>query len=353
MAEHIVFKEENKGIFYRDWRKFVLANKISPRYLPSYIDWILKIAYERASPVSDKSFIYFVNNEIAACVLLPLERIGGNMVASTGGDYIFAPLVPDHLLRKKVFSLIDGIAEENKVAKIMFSADTFDTGERYNYLQKYGYLDASLLTYMIDLKTADDLLEACRKGHRQSIVKILDDKDFSVFIIDENNFSNDLFDEYITLHHKCSGKETRSRESFYMQLDRIKTGNAVLAGLKYKEKNVAFCYFDVHADKATYSSGADDPDYDQFFLYHPLLYKAMEYFKSRGVKYIDTNQPSSPSAQFDYYPDRKQLNIALFKRGFGGDFHSQFRGIKYFSKAAFEEDADIFKAKYGVTISDV
>lgn len=352
MAQKIIFKEKDEKTFWDYWREFVSKNNVSPRYLPSYLEWKLKIANERVPFAADKSFVYLVNNKVIACVLFPLERNNKNIVASLDGDYIFAPLVADSSSRKEVFALIDKIAQDNKVVKIMFSEDIFELKNRYNYLQRYNYLDTSILSFVIDLETPD-LLAACRKGHRQSIEKIINDKNFNSFYIDSANPSYDLYKEYVKLHHKASGRVTRSLETFDMQFDRLKKGRAVLFGLKYKDKNVAFAYFDFNVGKATYSSGADDPDYNKFFLYHALLYKAMEYFKNMGVKYIDTNQPSSPSAQFDYYPDKKQLNIAFFKRGFGGDFRPQFRGIKYFSKEAFEGDALIFKKKYGVTIQSL
>jgi len=348
MAQKIIFKEQDEKKFWDYWQEFASENNVSPRYLRHYIEWKLKIA-ARVPFVADKSFVYLVNNKITACVLLPLERDKKNIVASLDGDYIFSPLFSDISLRKEVFALIDKIAQENKAAKIMFAEDIFELKNNYNYLQKYDYLDTSILSFVINLE-APNLLGACRKGHRQSIEKIINDKNFSVFFTDSANPSHDLHKDYVELHHKASGKMTRSLETFDMQFERLKEGKAVLFGLKYKGKNAAFAYFDVNAGKATYSSGADDPDYDKFFLYHALLYKAMEYFKNTGVKYIDTNQPSSPSAQFDYYSDKKQLNIAFFKRGFGGDFRPQFRGIKYLSREAFEKDALNFKEKYAVTI---
>jgi len=44
--------------------------------------------------------------------------------------------------------------------------------------------------------------------------------------------------------------------------------------------------------------------------------------------------------------DKKQSNIALFKRGFGGYFKENFRGIKYFSEEDFKKDAKNFIDNY-------
>jgi len=131
-----------------------------------------------------------------------------------------------------------------------------------------------------------------------------------------------------------------------MQFEKIKAGKAFLVGLEYQEKNVAFVYFEYNTDKAIYASAADDPDYDKLQLYHILIFRAAEYLKEKKVRFVDTGQPSCPSSQFDYYIDKKQANIALFKRGFGGYFKENFRGIKYFSEEDFKKDAKNFIDNY-------
>ena len=72
----------------------------------------------------------------------------------------------------------------------------------------------------------------------------------------------------------------------------------------------------------------------------------MEYLKKFGCRYLDVEPPCSPSAQYDYYPTQKELNIALFKRGFGGFFVQNFRGIKYFDQKIFEQDTSNFMKQY-------
>ena len=143
----------------------------------------------------------------------------------------------------------------------------------------------------------------------------------------------------------------RRTETFDLQFEKLKQGYAVLFGLKHKSKNIAFSYYEFHGEKGAYTSAADDPDYDKLPLYHVLMYQAMEYLKRIGVKYIDTEPPSSPSAQFDYYPSDKELNIALFKRGFGGHFVQNFRGVKYYSQELFKAEMKNFINHYSEFIS--
>jgi hypothetical protein len=276
--------------------------------------------------------------------LLPVERTGGNFYVGLGGGYVSAPLFSDEAVRKSIMSLIDEIAVQNKIKKIMFSIDSFEN-PGYNYLQKYKYLDTSILEYFIDLQP-NSLMSECRRGHRCDIKKIRNNPDFSVFMVSRDNLSYELHEQYRKLHHKCSGRVARSKKTFDLQFEKIKDGNALLFGLKFKNKNIAFSYFSIFSSKAIYEAGSDDPDYSRLPLYHILVFSAMEYLKKLGFQYVATGQPSGPSSQFDYYPDKKQLGIALFKRGFGGRFRPNYRGIKYYNRDCLLKDVDLLVKNY-------
>lgn len=348
MSVKIIFKEQDQDLYWKYWQDLINKKRASYRYLKTYIEQSVLMSKDKEFWHADKSFIYLVNNQPIACIFLPIENIKGSFAISIGGSYVAAPLFIDSKIEKKVFSIIDQIASDSKAGKIMFLLDPIDNSFNYNYLQKYNYLDSSILEYIIDLNISDDLLSACRKGHKCDIKKILNNKDFSVFYINENNPDYLIHEEYVELHHKCSGRITRPKKTFNLQFEELKQGKAVLFGLKYKSKSIAYSYFGFNNKKAMYTSGANDPDYDNSPLYHVLLFSAMQYFKKQGVRYIDTDQPSSPSIQFGYYSDNKQLNIALFKRGFSGDFKSCYRGIKYFFQSAFKNDIKIFVSNYKI-----
>lgn len=345
MSVNIVYRNQDEKLFWQYWQELFKQTQAPTRYLPvSLKTWLIT---SKASGLfqADQSFIYVVNNQPLAGVFLPIEKKGQDLVCSVMDDYIDAPLFATRTVEKKVFNLIDEIAQKNKVAKIMFLVDPLESAQ-YNYLQKYNYLDTSVLNYVIDLNTSSDLLAACRKGHRGDIKSILKNKDFEVFYIDKQTADFQIHEQYRQLHHKAAGRVTRPKETFDLQFEKLKQGHAVLFGLKYQGKSIAFSYFEFHANKAAYTSAADDPDFDQLALYHVLIFEAMNYLKKIGVSHIDTEPPSAPSSQLDYYPDSKELNIALFKRGFGGSYVQNYRGIKYFSKKMFETDAKNFIQQY-------
>ena len=163
---------------------------------------------------------------------------------------------------------------------------------------------------------------------------------------DAKNPSFDAHEGYRAIHFKQAGKLTRPKETFDLQYERLKNGGSVLAELEYEGKKIAYAYFDYGGKWGYYSSSAGDPDYKEIRTSHALVYAAAEFLKNKGVKHIIVEQPAGVSAQYDFYPTPKELNIALFKRGFPGNFVMDFRGIKYYSKEAFQKDAQLFLNQY-------
>lgn len=347
MGLDIIFRESQETTFLRYWEEMVRAGGAGSRYSPLSLEANLLLARYRGVLVGDKSFVCLKNRQPVAGVLLPIERWEEHLVVSSAHGYVDAPLVVAHEVEDEVFGMIDRVAREHHVAKIMFSVDALReiSACRYNYLQRYHYLDTSILSYVIDLRI-EDLFSALRRNHQRSIKRILQDSDFSVIVIDSVAPSYERHEEFRMLHEKCAGRVTAPKEAFDVQFEKLKRGQAVLLGLRYREVNIAYMYFDHHGDTAVSYQAADDPDYDRLPLYHVLTFAAMEYLQKKGVCAIDTGQPSGPSHQMDYYPDRKQRNIGLFKRGFGGDFVAQHRGAKYWSRDLWESDMRRFAGSY-------
>jgi len=191
------------------------------------------------------------------------------------------------------------------------------------------------------------LLTACRHGHKYDINRFAKDPDVRLFCVDKDSpDARERHEEYRELHRKCAGRVTRSKETFDKQYEQLENGEAVLCGVEYKKQNIGYSYFTFANSSAWYFSGADDPDYAELPLYHSMVFSGMQYLRKAGIERLDMDQPASPTPQFQYYLDKKQLNIALFKRGFGGDFVPFYRGIKYFSPAEFLADQAEFAQKY-------
>ncbi len=347
MSVRIITHRDEPELFWEQWELFWESAQLGPRFARLALEHILFVSRWRKLLVADRSFVYVVNSKPVACAFLPIEEHEGVRLIGFGGASVIAPFFTDDSIGKIVFGMIDDIAREEQAKKILFSIDSLHaSAHAYNFLQKYQYLDSSILTYVIDLALPGDLLTHLRKGHHSDVKTVLNNPDYELFVVDRERPDYKLHEEYRELHARAAGRVTRPKESFDFQFKSLEKGQAFLVGLRYQKQPAAYAYFEYAHGFALYFSGADDPKYDHLPLYHALLIHAMGHARGLGISRIDVCQPSSPSTQFDYYPDEKQLSIARFKRGFGGSFASQFRGIKYFDAAMFARDAKLFTEEY-------
>lgn len=339
-----IFREENSELFAACWQDYLKAHPASPYYLLTVLDYFL--AYSRGLVV-DKSFVLLHGEEVVACVFLPIEENNGRRSISIGQSFAPSPLFLDRKnLAQEVMTVVERLAQENGVKKIMFRIDVLQQ-ERYpyNFLLRHDFLDASLLAYLVNCENP-----GMRRNHERAVRKIQSNPEFTILVMDKQHKDYEIHEEYRRLHHRAAGKVTRPKGTFDLQYRMLEEGNAILVGLRYRERFIAFTYFVFYQQGAISFSAADDPEFNNLPLYHVINAEALNYLKEKGIKYMDMGQPLTTSLQLFYYPDEKQKNIALFKTGFGGKFVQDLRGVKYLSRQAFRQDIDFFSKEYEKTI---
>ena len=337
-----IFKKDDPVKFWDLWNRYTKERRAGPRYLKSDYEYLSVIMRENETLKDDLSFVAHQGNSVLACALLPVEEIDGvRSVSVEGGFYTPLPLTTEKH-EKETFTLIDDLAKKNKINKMEAS---------YNILQKYEYLDTSILTYIVDTSGGDEL-GAYRKGHRSDVKRLMNDENISVLIADAGNPAPELHHAYERIRRGLSGRLDRTKETYAAQYQQLLDGNAALFALKQGNEIIACSYFFYAQDKARYGSSAHDIAYENIPAAHLLMHEARRYFSARGIAVINSELPSNPGAQFDYYPDEKWHAIARFKRGFPGHFSQEFRGIKYFSPKIFEQDLEEFSKKYKKAITD-
>ena len=343
----LIKKADQEEIFWKHWDTIVSRTSAGPRYMQSAIRNFIEMSTSRELLQADESVIVVQNNEPVGAVFLPIEEKEGVRSVSFSGRHTMAPLYTSDFARKELMNYVDEVSRSHKVDKMMFVIDPLlNQTFSYNFLLAHDYLDDSFLTYLIDLTLPGDPLKHCRRGHSSDIKTVLKDADYERFTVDKAHPNYDLHEEYRELHRIDAGRVTRSKASFDSQYKKLTDGNAILCGVRYKGKAIAYAYYEMYDDKAVYASAAADPEMSDRPLYHILMWSAMEYFQANGVKWIDAGQPSNPSLQFGYLPDEKMKNIARFKRGFGGRFTNEARGIKYLNKELFVKESEAFRDAY-------
>ncbi|MDK2083867.1 hypothetical protein PT502_08635 [Aliarcobacter butzleri] len=352
---NIIFKIDNQTEFYIRWEEYIRNNVSSYKYLPIYLEYML---FYSQNLLVDKSFVIIENNKCVGICFLPIENFNNKNFISFAEGYTISPLSIEKRIEKRIYELIEQIVKEFNVLKVKFYIDPLilEYTNKFNYLLEYGYIDSSSSDCLLNLRISQKLLwENLRKSYKALINSILKNDNYEVVIINKDNKSYEVHEEYRELHRKCAGRVTRTKETFDKQYELLENDFASLIGLKYKGIYIGFNYFFHFQKTVVYASGADDPEYENSHIpiYHVILWIATLYYKENGFDFIQYSQPCGYNLVngFDDYLDKKQVNISHFKRGMGTTMVPLFRGIKYYNNSLLIEDIEKFKNQ--VKIIDV
>ena len=134
MSIRTLFKEEDNALFWKYWEELVNYNQMGPKYLPLSLESRIMSSKFKSLLHSDKSFVYLENDRPMAGVFLPIEKKGKYLRISIMDFYIDAPILANRAVEKKVFDIIDKIALDNKIGKIMLWLDHLDPiSDKLNY----------------------------------------------------------------------------------------------------------------------------------------------------------------------------------------------------------------------------
>ena len=85
MATKIIYQTENPDRFWTLWQMYLDKHKVGPVYLKVNLDFHLALAAERGYLKENRSFVYEIDNEPVACVLLPVEEVDNDVQISMEG----------------------------------------------------------------------------------------------------------------------------------------------------------------------------------------------------------------------------------------------------------------------------
>lgn len=298
------------------------------------------LAYRPDLSSTDKSFMIFDqdNQPLGICPLF-LERAqfeGQEIYEFAFGGW---PLPPPAFinglstkrkeeLSKATYQHIDMLAAEHGVSRSLIRISPL-TPNSFNSLMKYGYLDISLNTQLIDCSAPlETIKKGLRKGHISDLKRAL--KASKITVVDKTNITEEIFRNYEELHIKASGRRTRPQSTFDMMLAMIRRGNAILVTAQHNNAYVGHSMVIVYKTRAYYASAATDPDYDSFPLSHAMQWLAIEWLHERGYDLYEIGLQRYGNQIHDT-PTAKELQIAHFKRGFGGQTVPLFTGEKFFN----------------------
>jgi hypothetical protein len=337
---------------YKQWDAFCAES--NDAWLWHTTPWLLYTEVYKPDAKSESlSFFVMQDETILAICPLFLERSGSRTEFSFGGGGTPAPaLAPDlnqktrEKTRKYIFAHLDALAKEKGVSKIEFRFPVLNESAlsgalpEANYLPKFGFLDTSLSTQVIEVgRDIRELQKDIRHGHASDIDRAR--KFLTGEIITGETVTVELFDAYRKMHALAAGRVTRPARTFEIQYDLLKSGNAFLAGAKQDGEYVGFSYILMYKQGAYYASACNDPRVADLPIAHLLQWNSIEYLHSIGMRWYEIGwQRCMPSLSGIW--SEKEISISKFTRGFGGFAVPLVRGEKYYDSAYFRE---VFEAR--------
>lgn len=330
---------------YKEWDDFCLVSDDAWFWHTSHwLEYTLRIEEHNRS--ESKSFFVRKDGVIIAICPLLLEEQNGVKEFSLNHYYGFMPAFANHLTQKEhaavmkvTFGQIDFLAKENQIKKAMMrgavlNPSFLETHEQSsNTLMKFGFLDTSLNTQVIEVRRPLEVLKKeMRHGHASDIQKA--SKLVQVEICDAGNITKEVSDAYRALHRKAAGRETRTAATFDMMHEWIKNGWAFLVGAKKDGVFISFSYFFIFKKGVYYGSSCNDRETGNVPASHLIQWKAIEWMHAHEVAFYEIGWQYFSLTLSDF-PDDKHLNISKFMRGFGGFTVPVFLGEKYYDKEYF------------------
>ena len=337
------------------WEKFLHRNiDVSPFYSLAWMEY--QIVYSEDRYKDDFSFVAIdASGSVAAICPLYLEQYGDKKRLSYRGEYLEslrAPIVANdlsaksrHKIRQLLFDEIDQIARRTGAVKCNLIIDPLcgdSQRERYNYLTRYDYLDASLTTVLIDLhKSTSELWKELRSSYKALINK--SERIYKIFVMDADSITRPQFEAYCEVHHKAAGRVTRPQRTFDIQYEMLQNNQACLIGVEIDGTWASFAYFLNSKYSAYYGSGAEDPELVTKTPLGPVMqWAAIKHYAEVGLRYLELDNQYFGSQLFEC-PSPKDMSISFFKRGFGGSLTPLYRGIKYYDRDAMAAELDALK----------
>lgn len=327
--------------------------------------WIdYNLAYRPELEQRSLSFLCKEGDKIIAAVplLLGTEQRNEKLhrIFSFSGNPVPAPALAEGLsesrrvkLFESLFELIEGLAVELGVAHSHFqiaplsSAHLKPKRAPHNFLLRYHYLDCSIATQMIDLRLSEqELWAGVRRDHQRNIEKA---RESLTVRVHAGSVTDEKFDEYRLMHARAAGRVRRPLLTFHMMRDWIRSGGGFLAEALLDGRSVGFEIFQ-EFNRGVYSmSACNEPGFGRLPIRHLLQWESIRWMKARSFEFYEVGNQQFGSSLHDF-PDQKQIDISLFKSGFGGATVPYFYGERFHTKERWESDqlrrAVLFAASY-------
>jgi len=313
-SDHPDFKNKWDNI-YKNRKETVLYSLLNIEYQKKYLS---------ETDVKDLSFIVHEQGQPIVAVILSLETYADNLIKLSGfGNPIcyieLAPRVVEiSILQKKVKEELENIFSDHKISLISYRDYLWNN--TISYLGKYflekGAVGTPFYTQVIDLSLNEDQL---RKGIRKSYKSLINwgNKNLKLQLLQADNITQGHIDAFRQLHIEVAERETRSKDTWDIQLEMVRSHEAFILFGKLENNLVSAGLFMYNSNTCYYGVSASKRELFEKPLFHYLMWQAILHSKNIGCRYFDAGMQLITNAENSTISS-KEMGISKFKKGFGG-----------------------------------
>ena len=308
--------------FSKEWHEIYKNRKETVLYSLLNIEYQKK--YLSETDVKDLSFIVYEEDQPIVAVILSLEIYADNLtkLSGFGNPICYIELAPNesdmNKVQKKIKEELDDILSNHKISSISYRDYLWNN--TISYLGKYflekGATGTPFYTQIIDLSLNEDQL---RKGIRKSYKSLINwgKKNLKLQLLQADNITQGHIDAFRQLHIEVAERETRSKDTWDIQLEMVQNNEAFILFGKLENKLVSAGLFMYNSNTCYYGVSASKRELFEKPLFHYLMWQAILHSKKIGCRYFEAGMQLIANAENSTISS-KESGISKFKKGFGG-----------------------------------
>lgn len=315
---------ENSGNQWSDGVNQI--SEVPTHYLEHWVNYQLSVSKFLSKNLIDISLVLYNDNKFCGVWPIFLDRGKKEPIRSSINDQFGGIVVPplfinnlpkktERRIIKSCIRFLNSLLIESKGKFWRASELSANTNVSQWYqlcLENGAVLDKVGYELYVDLSLSiEKIRSSIRKSYRPLVSSGL--KKWTVSVMDQ--YCENTWNDFRSLHRRVAGRVTRPKESWDIQHNAIKTGDAFLISVSDQEgKMVGGGFFDMSSNEGYYSVATYDKSLADQPLGHMVQYYAILTLKEKGrsLYYIGSRfyVEDLPSVS------QKQVDISSFKAGF-------------------------------------
>lgn len=143
-------------------------------------------------------------------------------------------------------------------------------------------------------------------------------RNLTLEVLDQASMSVEHIEQFHLLHVEAAGRETRTRASWALQYDMVRSGEAFGVFAWMEDTLVSAALFPHSKSHCFYGVSASRRDLFEKPLSHGVIWTALLHAKELGIPNFEMGEQLFPKVP-RLYPSKKERGISFFKRAFGGE----------------------------------